>query len=370
MSVSKQDLQFMRRALGLATKGLGRVAPNPMVGCVIVRGGRVIAEGWHKRFGGAHAEVEALKKLKSNTARGATMYATLEPCHHFGKTPPCVDAVTASGIKRVVIAMRDPNPLTRGKSIRKMRAAGIDVSVGVCGREAGELNRFFIKYVTTGLPYVIVKIAQSRDGKIATAPGVRTQITGLAAMRYVQDLRRSVGAIIVGRDTVRIDDPLLNVRRKSAPQPIRVILDAQLQTDSRARIFRSPGGRVILVCGPNPATRRVREFEAVGATVLPVALKKGRIDLHDALKKMGATGISSVLVEGGAAVFTSFARAHLADEWHVITAPHDIGKGGLAAFSLKSAPNLGRVSRRESFGQDTLIVLKRSLNSERRRGRE
>lgn len=358
MSVSKQDSQFMRRALGLAAKGLGRVAPNPMVGCVIVRGGRVIAEGWHKRFGGAHAEVEALKKLKSNAARGSTMYVTLEPCHHFGKTPPCVDAVIASGIKRIVIAMRDPNPLTRGKSIRKMRAEGITVSLGVCGREAGELNRFFIKHVTTGLPYVIVKVAQSRDGKIASVPGVRTQITGLAATRYVQDLRRSVSAIMIGKDTIGIDDPLLNVRHKNAPQPLRVILDSRLQINSRAKIFHSPGGRVILVCGPNPAPRRVREFEAAGATVLPVALQKGRIGLRSALKKMGAVGISSVLVEGGAAVFTSFARAHLADEWHVITASHDIGKGGLAAFSLKSAPDLGRVSRREFLGQDALIVLK------------
>lgn len=363
MPVLKQDLQFMRRALALAAKGLGRVAPNPMVGCVIVRGGHVIAEGWHKRFGGAHAEIEALKKLKRATARGATMYVTLEPCHHFGKTPPCVDAVIAFGIKRIVIAMRDPNPLTRGKSIRKMRAAGIAVSVGICGREAGELNRFFIKHVTTGVPYVIVKVAQSHDGKIAAAPGMRTQITGLAASRYVQNLRRSVTAIMVGRGTVRIDDPLLNVRRKKMPQPIRVVLDTQLRINSQAEIFRSPGGRVILVCGPNSSPRRVRELEVAGATVLSVALQKGRVDLRSALKKMGAIGISSVLVEGGAAVFTSFARAHLADEWHVITAPHDIGKGGLAAFSLKSAPNLGRVSRRELLGQDTLIVLKYAMVS-------
>lgn len=203
----------MRLALKLAGKAAGQVSPNPMVGCVIVRKGKIISRGFHEKFGEAHAEINALKKINSK-ADGATMYVNLEPCHHFGKTPPCVDAVLASGVKRVVIAMQDPNPLTAGKSIKKLRASGIRVDVGVCEQEARFLNRFFIKYITKKMPYVIVKVAQSLDGKISNKPGKQFWLTGSRAKKHVQDLRSRVDAVLVGRGTVAIDDPQLSVRDK------------------------------------------------------------------------------------------------------------------------------------------------------------
>lgn len=339
----------MLQALRLARKGAGRVSPNPMVGCVIARGGRVLAEGWHKRFGGDHAEIEALQKLRGRAAR-ATLYVTMEPCHHFGKTPPCVDAVIASGVIRVVIAMRDPNPLTSGKSVRKLRAAGIAVTLGVRRREARELNRFFVKHVTTGTPYVIAKVARSRDGMISTRKDAQGWITGEKAGRYVQGLRGVVDSVLIGRATASIDDPRLNVRAANKPQPRRVILDSKLRVNPSARVFSSPGGRVILFCSKTVSLSRVLKFERLGVEVIPVRFGKGGLDLRAVLRELGARGIASVLVEGGAKIFTSFARTNLADEWQIITAPFPVGKGGTPAFEnglepafvIRSSTKLGR----------------------------
>jgi diaminohydroxyphosphoribosylaminopyrimidine deaminase/5-amino-6-(5-phosphoribosylamino)uracil reductase len=344
----------MRRALELARKGLGRVSPNPMVGCVVVRGGRIVAEGWHKRFGGDHAEIDALKKI-SGKVRGTTMYVTLEPCHHFGKTPPCVGTVIASGVCRVVVAMRDPNPLTAGKSIRKMRRAGIVVSVGILGREARDLDRFFIKHVTTGLPYVVVKVARSRDGMISTKRGSQGWITGPGAKRYVQKLRAQVDAVLVGRGTILIDDPLLNVRDPKKPQPRRVILDSELRTDPKSRVFASHGGRVMLFCSPNADRGRMRKLEKRGAETIPVRVKKEGLDLKAILKELGNRGIASVLVEGGSEIFTAFARQGLADEWQVITAPRSVGAGGKPAFRRGVNPSFQIVSRM-GLGEDELVI--------------
>jgi len=328
---SKQDNEFMSRAIELARKGAGRVSPNPMVGCVVVKNSKIIGEGYHRQCGSAHAEVNALKNIK---AKNASLYVTLEPCHHSGKTGPCVDVVIASGVKRVVIAMKDPNPKTNGKSIRKLRSAGIKVDTGVCKKEAEELNRIFIKNITKKKTYVICKIAQSLDGKISIK-GKRTQITGKEAFNYVQILRSEVDAILVGRNTIKIDDPQLTVRAINKRQPKRVVLDSQLKTDLKSRLFKVPGGDIIFITNLPKHHKRVIEFQKY-ANVLCVASKKHKsINLSLALKRLYDINILSVLVEGGSAVFSSLYEAKLADEWQFITAPKILGDKGLPAFVTK-----------------------------------
>lgn len=324
----------MQLALSLARKGSGRVSPNPLVGCVIVKNGKILSQGYHQKFGGAHAEVNALKK-RSGKARGATMYVTLEPCHHFGKTPPCVDAVIQSGVSRVVIAMQDPNPLTAGKSIKKLKRAGIAVTVGVCGDEARHLNRFFVKHITTGLPYVIAKVAQSVDGKIAAQKGQRTQITGEKAGQYVQKLRAGVDAVLVGKNTVLVDDPLLNVRDSKKPQPRRVILDSRLALFKKIphlKILNSQGGPVVFVTVLPRAHAGVKKVESLGCEILYARQIKGHVDLRDMLCQLGKLGVNSILVEGGQKIFTAFAKARLVDEWQVLVSPVILGEKGLNVF--------------------------------------
>lgn len=356
-SSSPADKRFMKRALDLAQKGLGCVSPNPMVGCVIVKSGKIIAEGHHKKFGGPHAEINALKKIRFN-AKGATMYVTLEPCHHFGKTPPCVDAVIQSGVSRVVMAMRDPNWLTAGKSIKKIKNAGIEVTLGVCGQKAKQLNRFFVKHVTTGLPFVIAKVAKSRDGMIAEKIGQRTQISGKESLAYVQKLRSRVDAVLVGKNTVLMDDPLLNLRDAKKHQPKRVILDSHLSLADKSgkqKLFSSHGGEVILLSVREPSGSLSNQLKSSGVTVITVKKRQGRVDLRDALKKLGNMGVASVLVEGGAEVFSSFADLRLVDEWQVIECPVTIGKKGVPVFLKGSAPRL-KILSREKLGRDELCL--------------
>lgn len=325
------DTSYMQEALELARKGAGRVSPNPMVGAVIVKDGKVLARGYHKKFGSHHAEINALKKI-GHQAKGATLYVNLEPCHHHGRTPPCVDTVIASGVTRVVIAMKDPNRLTNGKSIKKMRAAGIQVQVGMCAQEAKELNRFFIKHVQKGLPYVIAKVAQSLDGKIATKKGMQTWLTGDESFKYVQTIRSEVDAILVGRETVRIDDPQLNVRDPKRPQPKRVILDSSLKTSLKSRIFKVHGGDVIFFCQLHLTHPRVRAFQRKGITVISLPKKGKHLDLIKILKTLGQMGIASLYVEGGSEVFTSFCHKNIVDEWEFILVPQILGQQAVSAF--------------------------------------
>lgn len=365
---SPNDLRFMRRALHLAARGAGHVSPNPMVGCVITRGGRVVAEGWHKRFGSDHAEIVALKALvrwvrkgrggmverTAGLARGATIYVTLEPCAHFGKTPPCVQAVIAARPERVVIALRDPNPLTAGKSIRRLKRAGIRTEVGIGGPEAADLNRHFIKFIKHRTPYVIAKVAQSMDGMITARRGKQFWLTGRPAQRYVQNLRAQVDAVMVGRNTVAIDNPRLNVRNRRKPQPRRIILDSRLRTKPASRLFKTPGGEIILVCALSASNPRVNKFRRRGVNVLCLPSRTRRIALASAFKALGRRGISSVLCEGGAEVFSALRRARLVDEWHLIVAPRRIGAAGVPAFT-GALPALGRLREAYALGRDLLL---------------
>jgi diaminohydroxyphosphoribosylaminopyrimidine deaminase/5-amino-6-(5-phosphoribosylamino)uracil reductase len=321
----------MRLALALARRGHGFVAPNPMVGCVIVKNGRVIAQGWHKKWGDDHAEIAALKKIKFQ-AQGATLYVNLEPCHHHGKTPPCVDVVIRSGVKRVVIAMIDPNPKTHGRSVQKMRQSGIQVECGLCSEDAQEINRGFIKHIQTGLPYVIGKVAMSLDGKIAAVPGKQTWLTGKKSFGFVQSLRAFVDAILVGRHTVEVDDPKLTVRDAQKPQPCRVILDAKASLKISSRVFRRPGAKIIIVVNRKFYKKALRRFSGF-ADVLCVGENKMGLDLRSVLCALGKQGINKLLVEGGGAIFTSFLASGLVDEWHILVAPKVLGEKGVKAFS-------------------------------------
>lgn len=321
----------MKLALDLAIRGQGLVSPNPLVGCVIVKNKKILSQGWHQKFGGDHAEIDALKKIQFQ-AQGATLYVNLEPCHHYGKTPPCVDAVIQAGVKRVVIAMDDPNPKTHGQSIQKMRRAGIQVDVGLCADDARELNRFFIKHIQTGLPYVIGKVAMSLDGKIAAVPGEQTWLTGKKSFHFVQKLRSFADAILVGRHTVEVDDPQLTVRDAKKPQPWRVILDSEARLSIESRIFQSSGGKVLVVVKKPFYEKALRRFSGL-ADVIFVKENKSGLDLKSVLRTLEKMGMNSVLVEGGGAVFTSFLASGLVDEWHILVAPKVLGDKGIKAFT-------------------------------------
>jgi diaminohydroxyphosphoribosylaminopyrimidine deaminase/5-amino-6-(5-phosphoribosylamino)uracil reductase len=320
----KLDTKFMRRALTLAKRAAGCTSPNPMVGAVIVRKGKVIAEGYHRRCGDDHAEIVALKKT-GGTAKGATMYVTLEPCNHYGRTPPCVDAVIKSGIQKIVIAMQDPNPLTKGKSVIKMRKAGLDVIVGVLEEEAQELNRVFTKFITTGMPFVAVKFAQTLDGKIATAAGESKWITSEETRKYAGTLRNLYDAILVGRNTVEKDDPRLNAA-DPAKKIKKIIVDGKLSVSPRARFFGStdPGDCFIAVSKEAPAMK-VKDFRAKGINVIVCPQKKGLISIPFLFKKLAVEGITSILVEGGGQIVGSVLREGLADKVYAYIAPKIIG---------------------------------------------
>lgn len=352
----KVDEKFMQLVLKLAEKGAGFVSPNPMVGCVIVKNHKILAQGFHKKFGESHAEINALEKIKFK-ASGATLYVNLEPCYHFGKTPPCVETVMASGVSRVVIAMQDPNPLTAGKSIQKLRVAGIKVTVGVCELQAKILNRTFIKFITEKMPFVIVKVAQSLDGKISDKPGKKFWFTGERAVKHVQDLRSKVDAILVGRGTVAIDDPQLNVRDRKKPQPKRIVLDSFLKTNLRSKIFHTHGGEIIFFCSLKPNHKRVKLFEKNAVRVLCFPAQK-KLDLKKVLKKLHDLNVASVLIEGGSQVFTSFLQsAQLVDEWQFIVSPSLVSQNGASAFSQSKFKNI-KLNHMVNMGPDTLLYCK------------
>jgi len=321
------DTDYMKRALRLAGYGKGKVSPNPLVGAVIVKDGRIIGEGYHRIFGGNHAEVEALRSAGEN-AEGATLYCTLEPCSHWGKTPPCVDTVIKAGIKRVVIGITDPNPLVNGRGIEKLRSAGIDVVTGVLEDRIRILNEKYIRFVTTGRPFVTVKMAQTLDGKIAKRINSRTQITNVDAQRFVHRLRTEHDAVLIGKRTAIIDNPMLTPRLVNGRHPARIILDTRLECHPSLSIFNTPSEGSVYIVTTSEDQSRIREFESQGVSFIRVKESKtGTIKLSGLLKKLGSMHISSVLVEGGAAVFSSFLRERLVDRVVLLMAPTLFGEG-------------------------------------------
>lgn len=318
----------MWRALELAARGQGRVEPNPMVGCVIVKNGRVVGEGFHRRYGGPHAEINALKQA-AGRARGATMYVTLEPCCHFGKTPPCTDAVMASGLRRVVAAMPDPNPKVSGKGLARLRASRIDVRVGLLREEARRLVEPFIVYQTLHRPYLILKWAQSIDGKIATRTGDSKWITSLESRREAHRIRARVDAVVAGVETVLADDPDLTARLvRPVRQATRIILDSRLRTPPTARVVRTARKSPTLIAtGPQgwSLSRRRRGLDKAGCEVVQFPIRNGGVDLKRLASMLHSRGMTNVLVEGGGKVLGQFLQLNLADEAMVFVAPRLIG---------------------------------------------
>jgi len=318
---------MMRRAVVLARKGEGHVEPNPMVGCVVVRSGRVIGEGYHRRFGGPHAEIDALRRCKEG-ARGSTVYVSLEPCSHQGKTPPCSEALIEAGVARVVAALRDPNPAVRGGGLRHLRKAGIAVEVGAGCDDAADLVAPFITYTTLGRPFVIAKWAQSLDGKLASRTGDSKWISGEASRRSVHRLRARVDAILVGSRTVIADNPLLTARDVPLRrQALRVVLDGRLQIPEMCRIVVTARAVPTLVMTSTARSRtpKAKRLKQKGVEVMSCRITRGRLALGACLAALRERGVTNLLVEGGSTVLTSFFDAGVVDRAMVFVAPRLIG---------------------------------------------
>lgn len=328
MRISAHDIRYMRRALRLAARGQGRTGPNPMVGAVVVSKGRVVGEGFHRQAGGPHAEVVALRAAGAR-ARGGTLYVTLEPCSHTRKrTPPCVPAILAAGIRRVVAAMRDPNPRVNGDGLRRLARAGLRVAVGCLAQEAERLNDGYIHRMRRGRPLVILKMAVTLDGKTATAAGESRWITGPAARRDAHRLRSEVDAVMVGVNTVLADDPQLTARssRPVTRQPLRVIMDSALRIPITARVVspRLRHGTLIATTRHAPRARLVR-LRRRGISVLPLPAEKGRVSLRACLRHLARLGINRMLIEGGSELAASALRAGVVDRLRLYIAPRLLG---------------------------------------------
>ncbi len=355
------DARFMRLALRLGRRGLGRTSPNPPVGAVVVAAGRVVGRGYHHRAGAAHGEIEALNAAGPR-ARGATLYVTLEPCAHHGRTPPCTEAIIAAGIRRVVFGSRDPNPKVAGNGMGRLRAAHIKVDAGVEQAACDELIAAFRKHVLSGLPLVTLKLAASLDGRIATATGASRWITGEDSRRFVHRLRARHDAVLVGAETVIRDDPELTCRIRGGRNPLRVILDGRLRLPLRARVLTTPSAAATLVCtGRRPSAAKVRRLQSRGAEVLRLPDRAGRIGINQVLRALGERGLMSVLIEGGATVAAAAIRARAVDRLLIFYAPKLIGGDGrpllgpLGVRRLAAAPRLGML-RVKRFAADVLLA--------------
>ncbi|MDA8097860.1 MAG: bifunctional diaminohydroxyphosphoribosylaminopyrimidine deaminase/5-amino-6-(5-phosphoribosylamino)uracil reductase RibD [Desulforudis sp.] len=350
----------MQLALELASCARGRTSPNPMVGAVLVRDDVIVGRGWHQRAGEPHAEILALKDA-GEAARGATMYVSLEPCCHTGRTGPCTEAVIGAGVSRVIVAMRDPNPLVAGKGITRLRDAGIEVTDGVLESEARSLNEVFIKYITRRLPFVVLKAAVSLDGKIATHTGDSRWITGSEAREYGHRLRDTYDAILVGAGTVRQDDPSLTARLPGARDPVRIVLDSRGTIPPTARVITQTSDAPTLVAVTAGAPEAsLKALESTGAGIV-VAGEGSRVDLPLLMRELAARQITSVLVEGGGQVHASFIAARLPDKVVWFIAPKIIGGirapgavSGLGAERMADVPVLDQVTVKR-LGQDICI---------------
>ncbi len=357
------DRNWMRRALDLAARARGRTSPNPMVGAVIVTDGQLVGEGFHAYAGSDHAEVAALREAGPAATEG-TLYVSLEPCCHHGRTPPCVDQIVRAGIRRVVAACEDPNPSVSGRGITALCEAGVRVEVGLLGEEAARLNEAFFKYIRTGLPFVTLKVAASLDGKIATRTGESRWITGESARRRVHHLRNEVDAVLVGIGTVLRDDPLLTTRLGIADQrdPIRVIVDNLARLPLRAKVVnRASTAPTILAVSQMAPRTKLEALEREGVQVIVVENSRRRVSLERLMEVLGKRGILSVMIEGGAEINASALREGIADKVLVFLAPILIGGkststavGGDGIESLTQALRLGAVQI-ERFDGDILV---------------
>lgn len=323
------DEEFMRTALDLAARGQGTTSPNPMVGAVVVRGIEIIGSGYHERAGEPHAEVLALREA-GDRARGATLYVTLEPCSHYGRTPPCSRAIVESGITRVVSAMTDPNPKVAGSGHAGLAAAGIAVTTGVLEGPARRLNEAYIKYITTGTPFVTLKLALTLDGKIADRHRSSKWITGENTRAWVHRLRARSDAVMIGAGTVTADDPQLTVRHGGGRNPLKVIVDRRLQTPPDARVCQ--GGICLIATGPDAESVNVERLAARGVEVVRISVSPDGLAISELLRELGKREITSVLCEGGGTLAGTLIREQMVDKFVLMYAPKIMGGDGIDAF--------------------------------------
>lgn len=325
MTSHEIDLRHMGRALELAARGRGSVEPNPMVGCVICEGSRILSEGWHARFGGPHAEVVALEKIDFQTD-GATLYVTLEPCSHHGKTPPCAEAIVASGIRRVVISHPDPFPQVDGRGLTLLKDAGLQVEVGLLKTESEKLNAPYLKLLRRGMPWVIAKWAMTLDGKIATRDHHSQWISGDSSREVVHQIRGRVDGILIGLRTAQIDDPLLTARPSGPRTATRIVLDSQAKLSLHSRLVSSAQQAPVLVAtGPDAQDDDIQRLAAAGCQMIVCTPADPVERVTTLLKELGDRQFTNVLVEGGAQVFGSFFDAKAVDEVHAFVAPKIVG---------------------------------------------
>lgn len=333
----------MRRAIELAKRGGGFVHPNPLVGCVVVKNGEIIAEGYHERYGGFHAERNALTNCKSNI-KDTILYVTLEPCCHYGKTPPCTEIIIEKGIKKVFVGILDPNPLVAGKGIEILKNAGIQVETGICEEEIKELNKVFLKYITTKIPYVIMKTAMTLDGKIATNTGDSKWITNEDSRKIVHQLRSEMAGVVVGIGTAMIDNPMLNCRLDGIHhQPTRIIVDSNLSISiDNQLVTTAKEYKTIVATTQTHFPEREKKLQEMNVEILHCGEKNGHVDINDMLAKLGAQGIDSLLLEGGGTLNSAFLGAGCVDEVYAFIAPKIVG--GKEAPSPVSGTGIEKMS--------------------------
>jgi len=354
------DERWMKRALHLAEKGKGRTSPNPMVGAILVKGGKMVGEGYHAKAGEAHAEIVALQQA-GEEAEGAILYLNLEPCTHYGKTPPCVPQVIEAGVKRVVIGMEDPNPLVKGKGIEILRKAGLDVEVGILEKECRRLNEAFCKYILKKEPFVVLKVAATLDGKMATRNGDSKWISGEASRRFVHKLRDQVDGVLVGIGTVLKDNPMLTARIRGGRDPYRIVLDSRLKIPEEAKVIGTSPSKAIIASTELAPKDKIEKLEKRGVQILILDSKEGRVNLKSCLSKLGEMGMMNLLVEGGSQVNGSFLDEGVIDKLLLFLSPKLIGdQQALGIFGGKGASNLQKATalkeiKAKRIGEDILL---------------
>jgi diaminohydroxyphosphoribosylaminopyrimidine deaminase/5-amino-6-(5-phosphoribosylamino)uracil reductase len=357
------DIRYMKRALDLAEKGAGYTNPNPLVGAVIVKHGKIIGEGYHQLYGCSHAEINAFKNAEEDV-KGADMYVTLEPCSHYGKTPPCANAIVEKGIKRVIISLVDPNPQVSGRGIKILKDNGIEVITGVLEQEGRKLNEIFLKYITTKIPFCTMKTAMTLDGKIAAYTGDSRWVTGEASRKYVHQLRHRMAGIVVGIGTVLADDPMLTTRLQQGGgrDPVRIIVDTTARIPLEARVLNiNSKARTIIAASEKANSERLKALEEKGAEVIISPLKNEKVDLKFLMKALGERNIDSILLEGGSELNYAAIQDGIVDKINAFIAPKIIGGssaktpvGGEGKAYMKDAVLLNDIHIHR-FDQDIMI---------------
>ncbi len=356
------EKEYMKLALSLAQKAQGRTSPNPLVGAVIVNNGEIVGTGYHRKAGTPHAEVHALREAQDK-AQGADLYVTLEPCNHQGRTPPCTEALIKAGIKRVFLALKDPNPLVRGQGIERLRQQGIEVHIGILAQEAQKQNEVYLKYIQTKLPFVAVKAAMTLDGKIAAQKGVPLEITGAPAISHSHMLRNIYDAILVGIGTVKADDPRLTCRlpKQEGRDPVRIIVDSKLSIREEAQVLTVDSSAPTLIAVTNQAPEsKIKRLQ--GKAEVLVVNEGKQVDLPRMMEILGQRGITSILVEGGSLINGAFLKENLIDKYYLYFAPKIIGGDpGPGTFGGEKSPLADKITELvdidwQSLGKDLLLT--------------